>query len=150
MRKIIKFFKLNPQEKKLLIEALYFLFISQLMIKFVPFRKISKILGKPEKEECIVSKKEENPEGCKELEQISKIVRLAANGIFWDSKCLARAIAVKKLLKRRKIRSTVFLGVAKGEENKLLAHAWVSSGGRIITGENGIEKYHVITIFTDE
>ena len=150
MRKIIKFFKLNGQERKLLIEALYFLFVSQLMIKLVPFRKISKILGKPEKEEYIVAKKEDNPEVCRELEQISKIIRLAANGIFWDSKCLARAIAAKRLLKRRKISSTVFLGIVDGEEKKLLAHAWISSGGIIITGEKGIENYRVITIFTDE
>ena len=51
---------------------------------------------------------------------------------FWESQCLVKAIAGMKMLERRQIESTLYLGTAKDELGKLIAHAWLRSGPFIL------------------
>ena len=37
---------------------------------------------------------------------------------FWESQCLVKAIAAMKMLERRQIESTLYLGTAKDENGK--------------------------------
>ena len=59
---------------------------------------------------------------------------------FWESQCLVKAIAAMKMLERRQIESTLYLGTAKDENGKLIAHAWLRSGPFYITGAEGMEN----------
>ena len=47
---------------------------------------------------------------------------------FWESQCLVKAIAGMKMLEKRNIESTLYLGTAKDEKGELIAHAWLRSG----------------------
>ena len=52
-----------------------------------------------------------------------------------------------KMLERRQIESTLYLGTAKDESGKLIAHAWLRSGPFYITGAEGMEKFTVVSKF---
>lgn len=52
------------------------------------------------------------------------------------------AIAGKMMLKRRKIPSTLYLGITRDveKENSLKAYAWLRSGIHILTGNKGLSE----------
>ena len=60
----------------------------------------------------------------------------------WESKCLVRALSAQRLLKKKGIHSTLYLGCAL-EEGKMLAHAWLRVGTMYVTGGNG-EGYSIV------
>ena len=76
---------------------------------------------------------------------VSRIVNRICTKTSWESKCLVRALTAQKLLKRKKIHSTMYLG-CKMEEGKMVAHAWLRCGEMYVTGGNG-EGYAVVDKF---
>jgi hypothetical protein len=52
-----------------------------------------------------------------------------------EVKCLARALTTQVLLGQRGHQALLRIGVAKGEQGQLEAHAWVESQGRIVIGD---------------
>ena len=81
------------------------------------------------------------------LKQISEAIHIMSNYTFWESQCLVKAIAAMKMLERRQIESTLYLGTAKDENGKLIAHAWLRSGPFYITGAEGMERFTVVSKF---
>ena len=45
--------------------------------------------------------------------------------------------------------STVYLGLAKDDQEGLAAHAWIRSGDRILTGADAHDQFKVIATFGD-
>ena len=68
------------------------------------------------------------------LSNISQAIHIMSRYTFWESQCLVKAIAAMKMLERRQIESTLYLGTAKDENGKLIAHAWLRSGPFYING----------------
>ncbi|MDR6878664.1 hypothetical protein J2X61_000405 [Bacillus sp. 3255] len=81
------------------------------------------------------------------LRQIASAIEIMSKYTLWDSKCLVRAIAGMKMLNRRQIESTLYLGTAKDESMKMIAHAWLRSGLFYVTGKEGMEKFTVVGKF---
>jgi hypothetical protein len=54
----------------------------------------------------------------------------------WQSKCLVKALIAQQLLKRKKIPTTLYLGMGK-KEDSLTAHAWLRCGSVYVTGGDG-------------
>ena len=69
---------------------------------------------------------------------VSRIVNRICTKTSWESKCLVRALTAQKLLKRKKIHSTMYLG-CRLEEGKMVAHAWLRVGKMDVTGGNGAD-----------
>ena len=86
----------------------------------------------------------------KHLQRISWAVVTMSHHLPWECKCLVQAIAGKKMLQRRRIGSTLYLGVAKEGENALVAHAWLRSGSMILTGARGRDRFAVVSTFAEE
>ena len=57
--------------------------------------------------------------------------------------CLPQALAAEALLMRGGRRVELRIGVVKTERGRLVAHAWVESGGRVVVGElhEGLSRY---------
>jgi hypothetical protein len=53
------------------------------------------------------------------------------------------------MLKRRRIPSAVYLGVAKNGEGNLDAHAWLKAGKYLVTGAAGMERFKSVAAFRD-
>lgn len=129
-RKLKKIMKLSSGDKSILFEAFLISGLIRFAILFIPFRKLAVIYGKS---------KEESTRSISEVEKetifrIGWAVEQISCRTPWQSKCLVKALTAQIMLARRKISSTLYLGVAKSNDNKLLAHAWVRSGQVIITG----------------
>lgn len=143
MKKIFKFIKLTSYEKKLFLEALYYLAASRLLLIFKPFKKIAPDLGNNiDNKGCKLS--EMDMEGIK---NISKMIQIASKNVPWNSKCLVQAITAKAMLSRRNIPCTIYFGLAEDSENKLIAHAWVKCGEIIVTGKLGMNRFKIINTF---
>lgn len=67
----------------------------------------------------------------------------------WESKCLVQAIVAKLLLRRQLLPNTLYLGVANGDAGKLVAHAWIRTGTRVVTGGYGLDAYTIVATFAD-
>lgn len=78
---------------------------------------------------------------------VAYAVNHVCNKTKWESKCLVRALTAQKILKQKKIASTLYLGCGM-EEGKMVAHAWLRCGRMYVTGGDGtgyavVDKFRV-------
>jgi len=83
------------------------------------------------------------------IRRVAWAVRRTSRYTPWRSNCLAKAIAGRCMLRRRRIASTLYFGVARDADSQLAAHAWLQSGGIVLTGGSNLERYAVVATFTD-
>jgi len=62
----------------------------------------------------------------------------------WESSCLVKAMAAHRMLKRRHIAHKVHIGVGNNSGDSISAHAWLSSGDRIIIGDKNLDRFHEV------
>ncbi|WP_438824320.1 lasso peptide biosynthesis B2 protein [Bacillus sp. JJ1533] len=123
----------------LFIEAFIYLGWARFQVLFCPFSKLAPSLGVYMKES-----EEEITEGhCKDLKSIRHSIQIISKYTLWESKCLVRAIAALKMLERRNIDSTLYLGTGKDENGKMIAHAWLRSGSMYVTGYEEMHRFTV-------
>ena len=72
-----------------------------------------------------------------------------ARNLPWECQCLVQAVAGKAMLRRRSMPTTLYLGVAKDENARLCAHAWLRCGDVIVTGREGADRFSVVSTFGD-
>ncbi|MEH7106962.1 MULTISPECIES: lasso peptide biosynthesis B2 protein [Bacillaceae] len=143
LARIVKtFVLLDSKEKRLFIEAFIFLAWGRIL-KSMPFSKVAPILGEHMEESSF----NRNPSEEKLLKNISNAIYIMSNYTPWQSKCLVKAIAAMKMLQRRQIDCTLYLGTGRDEDGQLAAHAWLRSGTLIITGEEVMDQFTVVGKF---
>lgn len=136
------FLSMDWKTKRLLIESFYYLGWAR-YLKSIPFSKLSSTLGN-EMEETTFNPTISNN---KSLSSISQAINLMSRYTFWESQCLVKAIAAMKMLEKRNIESTLYLGTARDEKGDLAAHAWLRSGPYYITGYEVMDKFTVVGKF---
>ncbi len=68
---------------------------------------------------------------------VSVDVNRIADRTPWESKCLVRALTARYLLHRKGIVTTLYLGVGKDDNGKMIAHSWLRCGENYVTGGDG-------------
>lgn len=93
-------------------------------------------------------------------EQIGYVVDQTARVMPFRAVCLQQVLATRRMLRRRHIPATVYLGVLPDEaatakpecpdpDAALAAHAWVMSGDRVINGRTpNLDSYVVLGMFS--
>ncbi|RLL42777.1 lasso peptide biosynthesis B2 protein [Oceanobacillus piezotolerans] len=142
MRKIKLLLMMDNRIKMLLLESYIYLAWARIL-KLFPFSKVAPTLG----ENMIETSTHVESAHRKTLAEISQAIHTMSKYTFWESECLVKAIAALKMLEKRKIESTLYLGTAKDENGKLIAHAWLRSGPFYVTGAAGRERFTVVSIF---
>ena len=145
IRSFSKLFHLSSYELLLFLEANFFLTLASIVRIVVPLRWYAPFLGK----HMNINLEEVDENLKSELLTIDKSIKRGCKYLPFECKCLVQAIAGKAMLRLRRICSTVYLGVAKDEQDKLIAHAWVRVGDIHVTGGGGRKKYNVISTFAD-
>lgn len=84
------------------------------------------------------------------LRQISRAIHTMSRVTWWESQCLVKAVAAMKMLERRGLACTLYLGSGRDDDGRMAAHAWLRSGPYIVTGREGHERYAVVGIFGKE
>lgn len=130
MGRLSKFLRHDGAGRCLLIEALAWLCWAKLLLLLVPFRWIAPRLGKAMTE----SPPEISPAERELALKVSWAVQSAAAHVPLGFVCLPQAIAAKWMLRRRRLATTLYLGVARPDEIKFTAHAWLRAGDKILTG----------------
>ena len=145
MQRLRKFLRLSSFDCRLFVEAAIWLGIARLAVLVVPFRRIAPFLGRHMAESPQTTESEH-----KEIaERISWVVQTASRHMPWECKCLTQAIAGKGMFKRRGLRTTLYLGVAKDGDENLKAHAWLRSDDIIVTGARGMDQCAVVSTFAE-
>lgn len=142
LSKFMTIFKTHPKTIVLFLEAYMFLGWARILKK-VPFQKVAPMLGDHMNETPYYS--EDN--NTRTIKNISNAIQIMSKYTFWESQCLVRAMAGMKMLERRGIESTLYLGTARDEEGKMIAHAWLRSGSYYISGSEGMEKFTTVSMF---
>ena len=105
-----------------------------------------------------------NPEQQAQAQRIGHIVTLTAGAMPFRVVCLQQVLAVRRMLHRRHIPSTIYLGVLKNDPlwdrqgsrstmsidgSESGAHAWVKSGELVVNGKTvNIDEYVILGIFS--
>ncbi|MDE5413813.1 lasso peptide biosynthesis B2 protein [Alkalihalobacterium chitinilyticum] len=142
LQKIKAFVKLDVKTKLMFLEAFLFLGWGRIM-KLLPFSKIAPTLGLPMEE----TNRDYNEQEKRVLASVSQSIHIMSKYTLWESQCLVKAIAGMKMLERRGIESTIYLGTAKDERGLLIAHAWLRSGPFYISGAEEMERFTVVSKF---
>ncbi|MGX2961398.1 lasso peptide biosynthesis B2 protein [Peribacillus sp. JNUCC 23] len=142
VKKFKTLFSLDMKTTLIFTEAFIYLGWARIL-KFMPFSKVAPFLGE-EMNETSLSIDESNR---KVLKHVSQAVNIMSRYTFWESQCLVKAIAAMKMLERRQIESTIYLGTAKDETGKMIAHAWLRSGPNYITGFEVMDRFTVVGKF---
>lgn len=140
MIQVMNFIRLNRQ-KRMTVEVWFWAAIFRMILLFVPVKYMRKHYGISGEE----SPEGESKENYAKARKIAYHVNRIAEHTPWESKCLVRALTAQRLLTKQNISSTLYLGVKK-EEEKLLAHAWIRTGGYYATGGNG-DGYTLVAKF---
>jgi hypothetical protein len=115
-----------------------------ILVRIIPLRWFSSLLGELNYEINV----ELNEEQKLVIQQFQKNIRRWKRRLPWKVKCFEEAIAGKKVLNKFGIKTSLFLGVAKGSEKNLTAHAWLKSGSIFVTGEKGYKKYSIVGTYS--
>lgn len=93
----------------------------------------------------------ENDQSVKEhLRSVSSAIHIMSKYTFWESQCLVKAIAGMKMLERRGVVTTLYLGTSKDKNGKMIAHAWLRSGTYYICGYEEMKKFTVVSMFSNK
>lgn len=141
IRKVKKFIEMDFKLKCLMMEAFIFLARGR-FLKLLPFAKVAPSLG----EESMETEVQVNGNE-KMIKDVSLAIETMSKYTFWESACLVQAIAATRMLNRRKIPTTLYLGIARDQAGKMEAHAWVRSGSHYVTGARGKQRFTVVNTF---
>lgn len=60
---------------------------------------------------------------------------------------MVRAVAALKMLEKRGIESTLYMGVARDKQGQMIAHAWLRSGSHYVSGDDAMQGFVVVEKF---
>jgi hypothetical protein len=123
--KLRKLLTLPAADRKLLFQAGALLGAVRLGLWILPFSRLRNVLAR------VAGSR--HPAGGPPAERVAWAVSKAARYVP-GSTCLVQALATKRLLANLGHDAQLHIGVAKDGTDRLEAHAWVESGGKILVG----------------
>ncbi len=85
--------------------------------------------------------------------EIGRMVETVARAMPFRALCLQQAVAARRMLRRRGVRATVYLGVKRtaAAPDKVVrgsvAHAWVEVGSQVVNGDGSLGDYAIVARF---
>ena len=143
MSAIGKFLRRPLADKRLILEALFFLFWSKLLIHGIPFRWLAPHLGQHMVESPRTLTLEERAVAIR----VEWAVYAASEYAPMKFVCFPQAVTAKWMLRRRHLASTLYLGVALKKDDKMIAHAWLRAGDKILTGREQSFHHKMVALF---
>lgn len=141
MKKLRKLLSLSSGERRLLAKSALWLSIVRLMLWVLPFPSQRSLLARLERP---TTRESENDPLLPE--RIAWAIELASRYIPRAS-CLTQSVAAKILLHRAGYAAELHIGVAKDDNGRFEAHAWVENGERVLIGGCQLEQYTPLYTF---
>jgi hypothetical protein len=127
--KIAKLIHLDSSKRQLLISTFALLALVKLGLSIMSFKTLHRFMLKISYSQL----KNQMPEQIS-LENIIWALNMSTHYIPGGAKCLARALTCRVFMSRYNYTSQLYIGVAKGEDEGLKAHAWIESQGQVVVG----------------
>jgi hypothetical protein len=127
------FFSLPVTDRQILAKAFFLLLIIRLGMWLVPFRTLQRSLNKIFPGPIAAAGQSLSPEKL----QLAKKFSWAVKAVSWyvpSATCLAQALTLQTLLSREGTHSDLAIGVARGDDSGIAAHAWLEIEGTVIIG----------------
>ena len=135
MRPLRSFLRLPPARRRLLLQAAPLVAAVRVALWILPFRIWRRPFAHTLRSLTPASSHRRH-----RMEHVAWAVERASR-IVPRASCLTQALATQVLLARAGYPSQLRIGVARGARQDLEAHAWVESGGRLVIGAGGTERY---------
>ena len=135
---LISWWKLSTAEKLLIVQMTILLVLIRLGLRVFNLNSLRKRL------DWIASRFSGSPQqGDLYLDQVVWAATTVGRRVLDDGPCLAQALAVQFLLKRRRLPAELCIGVTKDTSGKLVAHAWVETNGQVVIGgsQEDLDQY---------
>ena len=130
MRRLTAYFALPHRDRALLIEAFATLAIVRGALHLVTIERLRAWAGHLK-------------QGTKPVDRVVWSVRTASRWMPGTT-CLCSALALQRLLSAQGHASELHIGVAH-EPQGIAAHAWILHEGRVLIGEQGQDRYTILT-----
>lgn len=146
LTRVRNFSRLPGAEKALALRAILLLVFTRVALRLLPFdRAHALIAGRP-------------AHGARSGSASPRAVRravLRASRSLPGSSCLAQSLVAERLLREGGHAARFSIGVADAcaaDETRVTldAHAWVESGGVLVTGDDARERYRILATFGAE
>lgn len=142
MRLLHKLLQTSWHEKWLLFQSAILVLVIRISLHIVAFRRLQNILDRSARPSRV-------PETVRDgyVQDVVWAVSALARRTLGDRPCLVQALAARWLLGRAGIETQLRIGVTKGKQNDLLAHAWLDhKGNTIIGGRSSVYRYKVLEV----
>ncbi len=123
---------------KIIIMSAYYRFL----VKYLPKEHLELKMGIRNTE----SSKDENIDNLRVAYDVGRRIDRVCDKTYWESKCLIKALTAQRILYKKDIKTTMYLGLMR-EDTELKAHAWLRCGQLYVTGGNG-EGYSIVAKFS--
>lgn len=124
-------------------EALSDLIICRFLLSCFPFRFYAKNYGYAQCETL-----HENMSFAEDkIILIQKLFRKIPRFLPWKSKCLDQAMAAQRMLRRRRLQTTLYFGLTRNKNHILIAHAWLRCGDCWIVGYQPEMQYTIVGVY---
>jgi hypothetical protein len=137
--------RLSWRDRLLVADATGTLLVASVALHALPFRWVSPCFGVRGQE----STSNALPGSTATVHRIVWAIATAARAAPWRCKCLEQALAARWLLKKRRIPSTLYIGVGPAGPASLEAHAWLRSGSVIVCGDALHERFAPLVAYGD-
>lgn len=134
--KLRAFAGLSWSDKGLFLEAWLLLLALNVGLRLLPFRWVR---GWADRAARVA---EPRRDGGRQVERCRRLVATAAANHLPSTACLARSIALRAVLARRGVETSMRVGVQR-EDGELAAHAWVEWDGRAIGEPEDVERRYL-------
>ena len=142
---------LSWAERWLLVQVFVLLGVARLALRLIPFRRLARRLGALQTE----TPPDASPEHLAQAQRVGLATARVSPYTPWTSNCFPQALVAKYWLRRRRIPTTLYLGVALTKTTdapraEMTAHAWLRCGPLLVTGGRGHERFTVTACFGDD
>lgn len=144
MKLLRRFLHLPTAERQLLIKAALLLEAVKLGMRLLPFRTLRRLLDWLVDASTGPQQRADQPSSA---DRIVWAVQSASRHVPGAKTCLPQALVAQVLLAQRGHSALLHIGVAKGEQKRFEAHAWVESDGKVVIGGPVHERYAPLAVF---
>lgn len=139
MTKLLRFLRLPPAQRAFLMRTLGLVGLVRLGLWVLPFRVM-----RAATENASAPRVSSDSKNVETVDEVAWAVVAASRYVPFAS-CLTQALASQVLLRRRGYPALLHIGVARTEQGRVEAHAWIESDGRVVVGgENSPRRYTIL------
>jgi hypothetical protein len=146
LARIRSFSRLPAGERRLALRAIALLMVTRVALRLLSFDRVRAMAAVPSA--AVRLSPVDGPRA------VRRAVLRAARALP-GSRCLAQSLVAERMLLERGYDALLSIGVAVPERSgasrvTIDAHAWVESGGVLVTGDDPHERYRVLATFGTE